>query len=268
MDQTIIYTKNEFHLGDCIYSSIMFKHIQEYIEKNNIIVYFYCNDEYIWQVRDFNNSANIIVESLNNIPSNAIVYNLWIGCTDYEYNWYSAFPKEDYAGYDVFFCNFYNNILKILEIPVVINSFTYSDADLIERCRLINERTENKYVDIDFLINNGTPCSGQLYYDANEWNNFITALSERYNVVTTQKVNNVKCTRDDNLSVKDIAAISINSKNIIAIESGVISGIYNTYVTDDPSKTVYNLSKEYVHRCSFANFNLKHSLGELAFLLE
>ena len=268
MDPRIIYTKNEWHLGDCIYSMIMLKNIQDYVEKNNIIVYFYCGDEYIWQVRDFNNSANIIVESVRNMPLEGVVHNLWIGCTDYEYNWYSAIVKEDYAGYDIFFCNFYNNILKKIEIPIVINKFTYSDSDLIDRCKVINERTDNKYIDIDFLINNGKPCSDQLIYNINEWDNFITELSKKYNVVTTQKVHNIKCTRDDNLPVKDIAAIALNAKNIIAIESGVISGLYNTYITEDSSKTVYNLSREYVHRCSFHNFQFKFNLGELAFLLE
>jgi hypothetical protein len=157
--------------------------------------------------------------------------------------------------------------LKKINIPVVIKKFTYSDADLVYRCKLINERTDNKYMDIDFLINNGAPRSGQLNYNVSEWDSFIIELSKKYNVVTTQKVHNIKCTRDDNLPVKDIAAIALNAKNIIAIESGVISGLYNTYITDDSSKTVYNISNEYKHRCSFRNFNFKFSLSELIFLL-
>lgn len=267
MVQRIIYTKNEFHLGDCIYSLIMFKHIQKYIETNNIVLYFYCQNEYIWQVRDFNNSPNIIIETLNNIPLGVKVNNIWIGCTEHACNWWNEYTKEDYVSYDTFFCKFHNNILKKLDIPVVINNFTYSDSDLVERCKQINERTCNKYTDIDFLINNGAPNSGQLHYDIHEWNNFITELSKKYNVVTTQKVHNVKCTREDSLPVKDIAAIALNAKNIIAIESGVISGFYNTYITEDSSKIVYNLSKDYVHRCSFRNFNYKSSLSELKFLL-
>lgn len=268
MTQRTIYTKNAWHLGDCIYSSIMLKKIQNYIEENDIVVYFYCEDEYIWQVRDFNNSANIIVESIRELPPGVDVHDLWMGCTDYEYNWFSAITKEDFISYNSYFCDLYNEILRKLEIPVVINSFTYSDTDLVDRCKRINEQTNGKYLDIDFLINNGAPRSGQLNYDINEWDNFITKLGEKYNVVTTQKVNNIKCTRDDNLPVKDIAAISLNAKNIIAIESGVTSGLYNTYVTEDPSKTVYTLSKEYVHGCSFPNFNFKVSLRELEFLLE
>jgi len=267
MTQRIIYTKNEFHLGDCIHSLIMFKNIQKYIETNNTLLYFYCQNEHLWQVRDFNNSPNIIVESLNNIPPGVEVNNLWIGCTEHECNWFNEYSRNDYVSYDTFFCKFYNNILKKLDIPIVINDFTYSDPDLVDRCKQINELTHNKYTNIDFLINNGEPCSGQLHYDINEWNYFITELSKKYNVVTTQKVNNVKCTRDDNLPVKDIAAIALNAKNIIAIESGVITGFYNTYITEDSSKTVYQLSKYYTHRCSFRNFNYKSSLSELYFLL-
>lgn len=263
-----IYTKNIFHLGDCIYSLIMLKNIQDYIEKNNILVYFYCEDQYICQVRDFNTSSNVTIDSLGNIPPGIDPVDLWIGSHTHDYNFFMAGERDDYTAYDVFFCKYYNNILKKLDIPVVINQFTYSDSDLVDRCKNINERTNGKYMDIDFLINNSAPRSGQLDYNFQEWEEFIIELSKKYNVVTTQKVPNIKCTYDDNLTVKDIAAVALNAKQIIAIESGVMSGLYNTYITEDSSKKVYNLSRYHVHRCSFSNFIWYSTLNEIRFLLE
>jgi hypothetical protein len=141
------------------------------------------------------------------------------------------------------------------------------DTELFSRCDNINKCTNNKYLNIDFLINNAYPMSGQINYDINEWNNFILQLSKKYNVVTTQKVHDIKCTRDDNLTVKDIASISLNITNFIFIESGVISGLYNKYITENSKVTVYNLSKYEYHKCSFHNFIWKSSINELRFLL-
>jgi hypothetical protein len=263
-----IYTKNVCHLGDCIYSLIYLKNICSYIEEHNIIIYFYCLDEHLEQVKDFNNSENIIVKPICNIPNGVKIYDLWIGSEDYHYNWFKVFKNNDYKAYDIFFCNFYNQISEIMKIPVKIDKFIYYDNDLIDRCKLINLLCNNYYSRIDFLINNGCPRSGQLDYDANEWNNFIIKLSKKYNIVTTQKVADIKCTRDFNLKVKDIAAISLEAKNIIAIESGVVSGFYNVYVTEDATKTVYTLSNENALKCSFKNFTFKNSLRELDFLLD
>ena len=261
-----IYTKNLLHLGDCIYSFILFYNIKDYIEKHNIIIYFYCLDIHIRQVKDFNCSNNILIFTQHHIPTDVKVYDLWIGSPEYSYNWYSNIEEPTIIPYDVFFCKYYNNFLKIVGIPIEIEKFIYEDNELFTRCEKINNITNNKYLNIDFLINNSTPRSEQVEYDINIWEHFIIQLSKKYNIVTTQKVDNIKCTRDDNLTVKDIAAISLNIKNFIAIESGVMSGLYNKYITEN-ANVVYNLSKYDYHACSFSNFNIKNNIEDLYFLL-
>lgn len=265
--KSYLFTKNLTHLGDCIYSIIMFKNIYEYLENNNIFVYFYCIDNNLQQVQDFNNSNNVIISSASKIPNNFKIFDLWIGCPDYNYNWYSVIKSVPFITYDMFFCNFYNNFLKIVNIPIKIDKFIYMDTDLFSRCDNINKATNNKYLNVDFLINNSYPMSGQIKYDVNEWNNFIIQLNKKYNIVTTQKVSDIKCTRDDNLSVKDIAAIALNINNFIFIESGVMSGLYNKYITENDKITVYNLSQYEYHKCSFPNFIRKSHISELNFLL-
>ena len=144
----------------------------------------------------------------------------------------------------------------------------YKDNNLFDRCKHINSKTNNKYASIDFIINNSEPKSGQFDYNLNEFNNFIVELNKKYNIVTTQKVENIKCTRDDDLTAKDIAAIALNAKNIISIESGIIAGLYNKYIADNNNINFYNLSKYDYHECSFSNFHLKKNLNELLFLLD
>jgi len=266
MDFQIIYAKNAMHLGDCIYSLIFLYNIHDYLKKNNIKIYFYCINENYYQIADFNTLDNVKIFTINNLPNNEIIFDLWIGSSDYDYNWYNAIVEPTIA-YDKFFCKYYNNILTKMNIPVKIEKFIYKDNDLITRCRTINLLTNNYYDKIDFLINNAQPCSDQFEYDLNEFNNFITKLSNKFIVVTTQKVNNIKCTRDFNLTAKDIAAISINIKNFIAIESGVFAGLYNEYLVDKSDRIIFNLSKYNYHFCSFKNFYYKKNLGELKFLI-
>ena len=266
VDVEIIYTKNLLHLGDCIYSLIFFYNIHDYLKNNNIFIYFYCLNDHYPQIKDFNNLDNVKIFSFECIPNNQKVYDLWIGSNDYNYNWYIAI-NEPIIAYDIFFCKYYNNILKIMNIPITIEKFLYKDNELLKRCMDINIRTNNNYDNIDFLINNGTPNSGQFDYNLLEFDNFIIKLSKKYNVVTTQKVENIKCTRDYNLTAKDIAAISLNIKNFIVIESGVVAGLYNEFLADNENVTIYKLSNYYYHFCSFKNFHHINNLQELHFLI-
>ena len=243
-----------------------FYNINEYLKNNNIFIYFYCNNENYTQINDFNNLSNIKIFSTDYLPNGQKIYDLWIGSNEYNYNWYIAIT-EPIIPYDIFFCKYYNNILKNMNIPVTIEKFIYKDKELTKRSNDINLRTNDYYKNIDFLINNGEPRSGQFNYNLFEFDNFLIELSKKYNIVTTQKIENIKCTRDYNLTVKDIASISLNIKNFIAIESGIIAGLYNEYLVDKSNIIVYNLSKFDYHFCSFKNFHLKKNINELKFLL-
>ena len=257
-----IFTKNSAHLGDCIFSCVFFNKIKKYIEDNNVIFYFYCESDHYKQVIEFKTSNNVIIKTLSEIPNEETIHDLWIGSQEYNFNWFNSNDP-----YDVFLAKFYNGVLEKLNIPVTINDFLIEDEDLLNRNKSINEKTNNKYANIDFLINNGAPRSGQFGYDLEEWNKFIIMLNEKHNVITTQKVDGVKCTRDDNLSAKDIASISIYAKTIIAIDSGVAAGLFNVYTIKNVNKIYYLCNASQRCDCSFPNFVKRSSLSELQFLL-
>ena len=105
-----------------------------------------------------------------------------------------------------------------------------------------------KYKNIDILVLNSQPLSEQYNYNKTEWDNYIILLNTKYKIATTTKVNeNVLCTMDDNLTIKDVAAISTHAKIIIAVNSGVVPGLLNKY-------TLNNVNHVYIFddRCKFS----------------
>ena len=258
----IFYTKNEYHLGDNIFCCIVFCKIKDYIEQNNITINHYCNSDHIVQINEFTNSKNINILPLSDIPQNETIIDMWIASPDYSYRFFTT--KEEY---DVFLCKFYNNILNIMNIPIEFKSFVFDNDDLSIREKQLNEQTDNYYANYNMLIINGTPRSGQVPYNKEEWDSTIQKLSQKYNIITTQKVDGIKCTRDHNLTARDIAAISGKAEIIIAIDSGVAAGIYNKSVVENVKYVYYLCTHDKCYN-SFPNFIKKNNITELLFLMD
>ena len=246
----VFHFHNFYHLGDNVFNMIFFKNIQQYIEKEKIIIFYYCLSQYITQVSEFNNSTNVFIKEIDKRPENS--FELWI---DREikglsftkiYNINKSLGKT-HTNYNVFFVNFYNILLNIMKINITLNIFYYKDNDLKQRYFNINKKYNKKYYKIELLILNSQPLSGQFDYNKHVWDEHITYLSKKYNVITTTKVDNIKCTTDDNLTVKDIAAISVKAKIIIAVNSGVVPGLLNKY-------TLNNVKQVFIFddRCKFS----------------
>ena len=259
---------NKFHLGDNVFSFILFYNLKEYIEKNNIIIFYYCKKEYIQQLLEFKCSNNIVIIENHDITG----LNVHIGNKNLKFNWYDYknFEKSkvninNKHYYDVFYILFFNNLLKELHIPVIINKLEYDDPELLNIYDNINQKYDNKYSNVDILILNSIARSGQYEINDNEWNELINNLNKKYKIVTTEKVEGIHCTRDDNLNIKDIAAISIFSKKIIAVNSGVVPGLFNKY-------TLNNVEVIYIfdYNVCYKNEKFKDicNIHELNFLFE
>jgi len=241
----------------------MFYHIKKYIEENNIHIYYYCQEQYIKQVSEFNSSKNIIIKNIEEgMPENTI--ELWqnnekIGVTFHATHNKIVNNKKKRVNYNLFYKVFFNHFLKMIKIPIKIKTFNYTDEDLLTRF----EKLSLKYKNIDLLILNSQPFSDQYNYDKKIWDGMIHLYNKNYKLVTTTKVNdNILCTSDDNLTVKDIAALSINVKVIIAINSGVVPGLLNQY-------TLKNIKQVYIFddRCvfSYPKFQIKDDIRQINF---
>jgi len=263
MNHTVINIHNEYHLGDNVFNFILFYNIKKYIKKQNILINYFCNPFYIEQLQEFNSSKNIIINSIENKPSNSI--QLWIESPQLYYTFTKVREKimkirqNGRVFYNNFYINFFNYFLNNkLHMPIKIKRFYYKDKDLLDRYK----KLDPKYKSIQILILNSQPMSGQYNYDKAEWDNYIQKINLIFNVATTTKVNeNILCTMDDNLTIKNIAAISTKVKVIIAINSGVVPGLLNKY-------TLMNVKKCYVFddRCmyTYPNFYLKNKIHEIS----
>lgn len=227
----IINLYNSFHLGDSVFIMILFYNIKNYIENNNIIINYYCMSIYHNQLREFICSNNIKLLDFTDTTSNIDnAINVWIGSNDFQENWFN-----NNKSYNDFYVSFFNNLLKKINIDYELKYLQYTDPDLLTRYN----KLDDKYKDIDYLIINSMPQSGQLHYDENEWNKLCTELNKKYKIVTTKKIDNILCTLDNKLTIKDIAALSTRVKNIIAINTGVVPGLLNEYTLNNIENFYY-----------------------------
>ena len=259
---------NEHHLGDNVFNLIFFNNIKDYLENNNIFINYYCESKYFEQLQEFIQIDKIILRKIENKPIKSL--QLWIDTPIFNFqfktflsphskNPYFKNIRNNHVFYNIFYKTFFNMVLNKINFPLQLNKFYYEDSDLLTRYDNLNE----KYKNIGILILNSQPLSEQYNYNKGEWDNYICELNKRYNIVTTTKVNNeVKCTTDDNLTIKTIAAISTKVPIIIAVNSGVVPGLLNIY-------TLTNVKRFYTFdsRCcySYPNFVSRENIYEISF---
>ena len=206
----IISVENTHHLGDNIINFIFFYKIKDYIEANDIFIHYYCLKQNHKNLSDFNCSKNILILDILEYDRSGHV--LWQGgSTPHQY-----FIEDK-------LCGMFNIFLQKYNLPISVNSFEYQDPDLLTRY----ENLEDKYKKLDMLIINSEPLSKQYDYNKSEWDNFIINLKKKYSLATTEKVNDDILSLDA-VSVKNIAAIALDVKIIIAINTGPSIPLYNT----------------------------------------
>ena len=253
----VYHLYNIYHLGDNVFNLIFFYLIKTYIEEQNITIYYYANKEYITQLNEFIYSNNIKLLSNENRPKQAV--ELWINNSFFNSKHDDAvnLVKPKKIQFNLFYKQFFNSVLQKLNFNYKITKFYYEDLNLISRYNTISE----KYKNFDILIVNSTPLSGQFNYNKTEWDNYICNLNKYFKILTTTKVNeNILCTFDDNLTIKDIAALSTKAKIIIAINSGVVPGLLNYYTLTNVKKFyIFDVNNTY----SYPNFEHKNNINEI-----
>ena len=242
------------HLGDTLISFIPLYNASNYFNENNITINFYMRPEHIEQMNYFKPTNNFNIYDISKKPNNS--FEIW-DCNDYifEPNRKQNVSSRIHCGLSQnrYYLFYFNLIYKKLNIPISMKNFCYEDDDLLDKYNLLND----KYKNIDILIINSLPLSKQYNYDENDWNKFIKKINKKYKIVTTKKVDDVLCTRDDNFNVKYIASIATHSKVVISINTGPMIALLNKYI-------LKNVKKFYIfdNRCyyNYPNFiNNKNS---------
>jgi hypothetical protein len=258
---------NEHHLGDNVFNLIFFNNIKNYLENNNITIYYYCQPVYFHQLKEFIQSEKIILCDIKNKPPRSI--QLWIETPVFNFIFSNILSRShnkilknvniNKVYYNVFYKIFFNKVLQTINFPLQLEKFYYEDQDLLTR----HDNLQEKYKNIDILILNSHPLSGQYNYNKGEWDNYICELNKRYNIVTTTKVNNeIKCTTDDNLTIKTIAAVSTKVPLIIAVNSGVVPGLLNIYTLKNV-KRFYTFDNRSCY--SYPNFISREKIYDITF---
>jgi hypothetical protein len=241
--EKVIEIQNGHHLGDNIINFIFFYSIKNFIETNNIIIKYYCLQQYHKNVLDFKCSENIQILDYEDKG-----YVLWQGGNT---------PHQPYIEDKL--CGMFNIFLYNYRIPISVTSFEYRDDDLFKRYENLNA----VYKNINILIINSSPRSQQYNYNKPIWDNFIIELSKKYIVATTEKVND-NIISLHNMSVKNIAAISLNVQIIIAINTGPFIPLFNTDILNN-----INVIYLFGGGCSFKTRKIYelNDICELSFVL-
>ncbi len=242
---------NTYHIGDHIFNLKFFYKITEELLKRNIRINYYYTQTYKdkavlprAELERYVDSRVVTLKDIKEMPRDAI--ELWMGKSIDEVNTFSIckyFPK------------FYNNIVNILVIQDLKTdiSLFQDEKYLLPIYDSINSKYNDKYKDIDILIINEQPKGPQFKtFDRDKFNNMCRHLHGKYNIVTTSKVDTpIKCTRDDNLMLQDIGAISTHAKYIIAVHTGPIVPCYNLYTKKSVKKWILFVTDP--HSCDEVN---------------
>ncbi len=215
---------NKYHLGDNIFNMILFNKILPYLKENNYKIYYYCLKQYHKQVEEFIKDKEYII--LKELTDKKIGLEAWIN----NENLIKKYELQNKIGFDRYYMYFFNILVKKMNIPYYIQDLMYKDDDLIYRQDKLLKENKNILEDLNILIINSEPLSGQYKYNKKDWLNFILYLSSKFKILTTLKIDDkIPCTMDFNYSCKDIAAISTKVDYIISINTGPFVGCYNEY---------------------------------------
>lgn len=256
------YLHNIYGLGDSVFNIIFFNLIEERIIADNILFCYFTKNEYIQQLTQFIKPGlvnHVKLFSLDKKPAHSI--ELWINNSHFVYTFERSLINLQYrVDYNEFYLHYFRHVLQKLTINANIQSILYSDNDLLVRANAIPP----EYKPVDVLILNSQPCSGQ-YNDYNKciWDKYIQHLNSNSSlkIVTTTKVEGVLCTFDQNMTIKDIAALSTQAKVVIAINSGVFPGLLNVHTMESVKQFyIFDIHCYY----SFPNFQKKSCITEIS----
>uniref|UniRef100_A0A6C0LJK9 Uncharacterized protein n=1 Tax=viral metagenome TaxID=1070528 RepID=A0A6C0LJK9_9ZZZZ len=251
-EQTEYHFHNSYHLGDNVFNLIFFNTIRRYYETKNIIIHYYCKKCYISQLVEFIDSNHLILKPLHLKPRNSI--ELWVNNRFFPYN-HDLLPKP--LDFNNFYVNFFNVVVQKLNFRLKLNKLEYRCNRLLD---MYDNHLSDKYKNIDILFLNSKPLSGQFDYNQTQWDNYIKRANKLFNVCTTTKVDGVKSTADDKLTIKFIATISTHVPVIIAINSGVLPGLLNKYTLSNVKRFYTFDNRSYY---SYPNFVSKSSIEDI-----
>lgn len=230
---------NKYHYGDTILDLKFFYNLSAKLKEKGIAITYMYDQGYIKNTSELERYVDPKVVTLKPIPSEGPgdAIELWMG---YPIQGLSLTNTSIETYYDLF----YKKILEHLGLdPANINTSLYQDEPYLTK---IYEKLDPKFKDIDILIINAEPQSGQFVYDKAKMDDMCKRLSKTHRIVTTTPVDgSINSTMRDGLALQDIGAISTRAKYIIAVHSGPIVPCYNILAKNSVKRWIILVDKGY-----------------------
>jgi hypothetical protein len=148
----------------------------------------------------------------------------------------------------------YKKITRILNLDesLINYSFWISEKYLLEQYTRLPESCKK----IDILIINSKTFSNQYERHRSEMDNLCRFLNSKFNIITTRKVDNIKCTLDYDLRIQDIAAIATHTTYIVAIFTGPVCGLFNIQTKSVIKKWFFIKSRHEICEMTDLNYDM------------
>ena len=227
-----VYTHINYHLGDNL---IHVNYIKRAARKNPKIKFIhYAKKSYIKDLKlCIGKMENVQILPLRKRPFFSV--DSWKNYGGY---WGQHPHKND-------FVKFHLNFFEILSKKLDIENPIQCRNDLIFESDVFVENLK-KYENYDILIVNSKPLSGQFIYEEQEFNRLILSLAHKFKLITTQKVKNLPCTTDYQMSVHDIGTLSLSCKYHLMISTGPSWVVLNDYNLNNSKGIFLLLQNEYI----------------------
>jgi hypothetical protein len=255
-DRREYHFTNGGHYGDSILNLKFFYNNAELLKKNNIYIYYYYPG-HITKVEELERYVDrdcVELRSDAAVPPNSA--ELWM--------------KNDIEGvnygnnFTLYYKLFYRNILRTLGLNEEgIDTSLFQKEDYLEE---IYTGLDDKYKDIDVLVINAEPKSGQFDYNSEEMNALIHELHKKFRIVTTSPMDpNIPSTMGGGLALQDIGAISTHAKYIFGIHSGPLIPCFNAATKAHVKKWI--LLDKTSYKFDDINYSISGSLPDAQSLL-
>jgi len=217
-----------WHYGDNLFNLKFIYNISPKLkEKGTKIRYFY-DSKYIKNLDELKRYVDPDVVSLEAGPPPEGSIDLWMGTPLENKAMVNIKEGTPVVSTEEYFDLFYKKMLKDMGLE---NSGI--DTSLFQEEPYLDELYENfdpKFKDLDILIINAEPMSGQVAYDKDKFNAMCINLASKYKVATTSPIeghDSIPCTMRDKLTLQDIGAVSTHATRIIATHSGPLAPCFN-----------------------------------------
>lgn len=218
----------DWHYGDNLLNLKFIYNISKKLKEKGIKIRYFYDSDYIKNVDELKRyiDPEVLTLETGNKPADAI--ELWMGHPIDNKAMLTIpagtpiVPTEEY--YDLF----YKKMLKHMGLEGEgIDTSLFQEEPYLKD---IYEKLDSKFKDLDILIINAAPMSGQAVYDKEKFNKMCIDLASKHKVATTSPIEgheSIPSTLRDKLMFQDIGAVSTHAKHIIAIHSGPLTPCFN-----------------------------------------